>query len=282
MAKAVELPGENRHDSTALGRGFRRRIEAGDLLLGGMIMQLLDPAIVKLYSYAGFDFIYMDNEHVLMAGTSSMASFVMAARDNGLPVIAKCPELARPEVARLLEAGVSGIQLPRTESRQDMATLVDFVKFPPVGSRAAAPLFGNVDYAWPSDIEQWLVDTNAATFIVAHIETRKGLENIDEIVSTPGVDMLYIGPLDFAISMGRPNDPDHPEVIDAMQRVLAACVKNNVVFGTTCRGPAMAGQWVAKGARFFEVVDELSLIAKGAGEFVDAYRQSAAPVEDAV
>ena len=110
MAKAVDLPDGDKHESTALGRGFRRRLEAGDLLLGGMIMQLMDPAIVKLYSHAGFDFIYMDNEHVLMAGTSPMASFVMAARDNGLPVIAKCPELARPEVARLLEAGVSGTE----------------------------------------------------------------------------------------------------------------------------------------------------------------------------
>jgi 4-hydroxy-2-oxoheptanedioate aldolase len=274
MAKASGPSRPSSHDSTALGRQFRKRVENGELILGGMIMEMIQPSIVKIYKYAGFDFIYMDNEHVHMAGLPSMAAFVQAARDNGLPVIAKCPELGRAEVGRLLEAGVSGIQMPRTESRRDLETLIDFMRFPPVGSRAGAPIYGNVDYLWPDDLAGWMKKSDEATLVVGHIETRRGFENFDEIVSTPGLDIIYVGPLDFSISMGHPGDYDHPQVAKAMDQILEQCKKHDVMFGTTASGAEAAGNWIRKGARFFEVVDELTLIHRGSVEAVDEHRKA--------
>lgn len=271
MGKAFGTGRQMAHDPTALGRQFRRRLATGDVLLGGCAFEMIRPSLVKLYKHAGFDFIYADNEHVLMAGLPTMADFVLAANDNGLPVIAKCPELGRTEVARLLEAGVTGIQLPRTESRQDLQTLIDYMKFTPVGDRAAAPIFGNTEYAWPDDIGDWMEKANESTIVVAHIETRRGLENIEEIVSTPGLDMLYLGALDFSISLGQPGHPEHPQVQQAMQRVLDVCLRHNVAWGTTSPSTEQAGAWMARGARFFETADELSMIAKCAAELVDDY-----------
>jgi len=116
------------------------------------------------------------------------------------------------EIARLLEAGVTVIQLPRSESRQDIETLVDYMKFPPVGTRAGAPCFGNVDYVWPDDDAKWLKKADQSTVILAHIETAKGYENAEEIVTAPHLDMVYVGPYDFSIAMGHPGDWDHPQV----------------------------------------------------------------------
>lgn len=248
-------------------------MESGEVLLGGMLMELIRPALVKIYKHAGFDFIYTDNEHVLFSGLPEMAAFVQLARDNGMPIISKCPQLDRVEVARLLEAGVTGIQLPRTESRADIETLNDFMRFPPVGSRAGAPILGNVDYVWPNDVEDWMAKANEATLVVGHLETSKGLEHIEEITSTPGLDMLYVGPLDFSISLGHPGNFDHPQVREAMMHVLDHCRKNNVAFGTTAGSIEAAREWVASGARFFEVVDELSLLHQGAARMVDTYRE---------
>lgn len=275
MAKALfgsnEAP-RTSGDPTALGRAFRQRVERGDLLLGVMVMELIWPTLVKIYRQAGFDFIYMDNEHVLMAGTPEMAAFVQAARDNGLPVVAKCPELGRAEVSRLLEAGVTAIQLPRTESRRDLETLLDYMRFPPKGSRAGAPLFGNVDYHWPNDISQWMKGADEATLVVGHIETRKGFENAEEIISTPGLDIIYVGPLDFSISMGQPGDYEHPDVRGSMEKLLDLCKKHDVMFGTTASGPDGGKQWVNQGARFFEVIDDLGMLYRGSEEAVRPYR----------
>ena len=104
-----------RHDPDALGRNFKGHLKAGEILLGGMVSEYLRPSLVKIYCHAGFDFIFIKKEHTFFDG-SEMTDFVLSARDNQMPVISKVGELNRSEVARLLEAGVVGIQLPRTES----------------------------------------------------------------------------------------------------------------------------------------------------------------------
>ena len=279
MAKSVDLGRDSSHDPTALGRQFKQRLKSPKILLGGTIFEMIRPSLVKLYRQAGFEFIFADNEHVLFSGRPAMADFVLAARDNQMPVIAKVPDLDRTEVARLLEAGVCGIQLPRTESRQDLETLIDFMRFPPHGTRAGAPLYGNVDYVWPTDGKRWIELANESLVVVAHIETRRAYDNAEEIVTTPGVDMVYVGPYDFSIAMGQAGDYNHPDVRGPMEEILELCVKHDVPFGTTTTSPQIAARWIARGARFFEVIDELSLIAKGAAETVDAYRIAIQTVE---
>ncbi len=272
MAKSKAARASLRHDPTALGRAFKRRLKSQDILLGGMVAEYLRPSLVKLYRYAGLDFIFVDKEHTFFDG-SEMTDFVLAARDNQLPVISKIGELNRFETARLLEAGVVGIQLPRTESREELMRLVDYVKFTPVGSRAGAPGYGNVDYLMPEDGKAWLEEANQSTLIVAHIETERGHENAEEIITTPHVDMVYVGPYDFSIAMGHPGDYDHPAVKKGMQKVLDLCLKHGVPFGTTASGPKAAGAWIAKGCRFFEVDDELAWIRDGATQAVSDYRK---------
>jgi 4-hydroxy-2-oxoheptanedioate aldolase len=73
--------------------------------------------------------------------------------------------------------------------------------------------------------------------------------------------------------MGHPGDYDHPDVAGPMQEILALCQKHHVPFGTTASGSAAAGQWIARGAQFFEAVDELTLIREGASQLVREYRR---------
>jgi len=260
-------------DPNALGRAFKRRLKRGDLLLGGMAIEYLRPSLVKLYAHAGFDFIFVEKEHGLFAG-AELSDFVLCARDNRLPVISKVGELNRAEVARLLDAGAVGIQLPRTESRDDLLSLIDYAKFPPLGTRAGAPCYGNVDYLWPADSRTWLKRANQSTLIVAHIETGLGYENAEEIVTTSHLDMVYVGPYDFSIAMGQPGEYDHPRVKKAMDDILALCLRHQVPFGTTASGPEAAARWISAGCQFFEVVDELTLIGAGARQMVTEYRKS--------
>ena len=259
-------------DPTALGRRFRRALNAGGVLLGGIVTEHLRPSLVKIYCCAGFDFVFIENEHPLLSG-AALADFIQCARDNRMPVISKVGQLDRAEIARVLDAGAIGVQLPRTESHQDVRGLVEYLRYPPEGSRAAAPILGNVDYQPPSDDARWLRQANRAAFAVAHIETRRGYENAEEIISTPGLDMVYVGPYDFSIAMGHPGKYDHPAVKKALFEILAICRRHNVPFGTTAGALATARELVRKGCRFFEVADELSLLADAAGRAVDEYRR---------
>ena len=253
------------------GRHLKARLAAGDVLVGGILTEYVRPSLMKIYRQAGFDFIYIETEHTLFE-PSALSDTVLAARDNGLPAIAKIPQLERAATAKLLDCGIVGIQLPRAEGRDQIETLRDYMKFPPAGSRAVAPGFGNSDYGRELDYADFMADQDAESTLVVHIETRKGYENAEEIVTTPGVDMVYVGPGDFSVEMGRPGDWDHPDVVGPAEEILDLCKAHNVPFGTTAAGIEGAGRWISKGARFFEAQDELGFIYEGASQLVREYR----------
>jgi len=176
-------------------------------------------------------------------------------------------------VAKLLDCGVVGIQLPRTESRGDVETLLSYLKFPPHGTRAVAPSLGNSSYVPTSDWKPWMANQDEETTLVVHIETRVGYENAEEIISTPGVDMVYFGAGDFSIEMGHPGQYDHPDILGPQEEILRLCQKHKVPFGMTASGVEAAEQWIDKGAQFFEITNELSLIFQGASKVVHDYRE---------
>ena len=166
-----------------------------------------------------------------------------------------------------------GIQLPRTESRAQLEELIGYIKFPPIGTRAAAPGYGNSDTIIPEDHGAWLKEQDEETFLVVHIETKVGYERAEEIVSTPGVDMVYVGPGDFSVEMGQPGNQEHPDVRGPMGEILEICKQHNVPWGTTAANVEDAERWVSQGALFFEAEDEKNFIIEGATRLVDAYRR---------
>ncbi len=278
MAKTpTTTTGERPAPNEAPGRHLKNLLRGDRVLMGGIITEYLRPSLIKYYCQAGFDFVYIENEHTYFS-PADMVDTVLCARDNGLPVIAKTPQLERGEVAKLLECGVVGIQLPRTESREQVETLRDYLKFPPHGSRAVAPGCGNSSYLAPTDWNVWMADQDQETTIVVHIETRVGYENAKQIITTPGVDMVYVGPGDFSVEMGHPGDYDHPDVAGPLLEILELCVQHEVPFGTTPSGTEAARRLVEQGASFFEAVDELTLIYEGGARLVRDYRGDDAPI----
>ena len=257
-------------DPTALGRAFKRRMRGGEVLLGAMAVEYLRPSLVKIFRAAGFHFLFIEKEHSLFDG-SELPDFVLAARDNGMPVVSKVGEVNRSEVTRLLDAGVVAIQLPRTESAEQISHLVDLVKYPPLGSRAGAPGYGGSDYVPQPDAATWLKRANQSTAVVAHIETRRGFDKAAEIVATPHLDMVYVGPYDSSIALGHPGELDHPELKQAVGGVLDLCLARGVPFGTTVSSASAAAEWKRRGCRFFLVTDELAMLRDAAGRTVADY-----------
>ncbi len=237
-----------------------------------MIEGMARPQIVKIFQHAGFDFVYLEYEHTYFS-PADFADTVQSARDNGLPVIAKTPQLERQEVAKLLEAGVVGIQLPRTETRAQVEELRDYIKVPPKGTRAVAPGWGNSDFQDVHDWKTWIKEQDQETLLVVHLETRKAYDNAEEILSTPGIDMVYCGPGDTSIEMGHPGDYLHPDVEGPMKRALEICKKRGIPWGTTAANATSAAQWVSNGALFFEADSEMGFMRTGARQLMDEYRK---------
>lgn len=242
-------------------------------VLVGMTMQHVTGAwLATLYRRGGADFVYVEYEHGFM-NEADLADFVHCCRAQGLPVVAKVPECSRTHVAKLLECGVVGIQLPWTESREQIDRLVSYVKFPPLGIRAAAPGMGNCDYDSQTTGRELIEAGDRETVVLAHVETRKGIENLDAILGNPHVDVLFLGMYDLSISCGHPGEFRHPEVAAAVEAALAAAKRHGKVAGMYVPDAKAAEPWVGRGMRFFETASEVDLIDAGARNAVRQFRQ---------
>jgi 2-dehydro-3-deoxyglucarate aldolase/4-hydroxy-2-oxoheptanedioate aldolase len=244
------------------------------VLVGVTTQHVTAPWLAKLWKNSGTDFVYIEYEHSFM-NEADLANFVLACRAYGLPVVAKVPECSRTHVAKLLECGVVGIQLPWTESREQIDRLVSYVKFPPIGIRAVAPGMGNCDYNTQTTGRE-LIDTgNRETVVLAHVETRQGIDNLDAILSQPHVDVLFLGMFDLSTSYGQPGNFSHPDVVRAVESALAAANRHGKVAGMYVPDAKTAAGWVARGFRFFETASEIDFIDSGARQLVQQFRDLA-------
>jgi 2-keto-3-deoxy-L-rhamnonate aldolase RhmA len=250
---------------------LKSMLREGRVLVGLTCQHLTTPWLAKLYKASGTDFVYIEYEHSFM-NEADLAHFVLCCRMEGMPVVAKVPECSRTHVAKLLECGVIGIQLPWTESREQIDRLVSYVKYPPIGIRAAAPGMGNCDYNTQTSGRD-LIDTgNRETVVLAHVETRTGIENLDAILGNPHVDILFLGMYDLSVSYGHPGEFRHPDVAAAVDKAIVAARRHNKLAGMYVPDAHAAEPWIAKGMRFFETASEVDLIDSGGRNAIKQFR----------
>jgi len=244
-------------------------LDEQDVVVGLMVEHVCAPWIAKVYADSGADFVYVEYEHIFF-NEAELANLILSCRLCGLPVVAKSAYVDRRSITKLLDAGVTGIQLPMSESAEQLAQVVDYVKFPPVGIRAAAPGTGNSDYE-AVDARKWLEEMNRETTVIAHIESRTGLEHVDEILEVPGVDIMFAGLLDLSVSLGVPTRYDHPEMTAALKRLIGAAKEHGKIAGMWAPSYEVAGHWLKRGVRFIETMGDIGFIAKGASDLVKMF-----------
>lgn len=250
---------------------LKSMLKEGRVLVGMTTQHVTTAWLARLWKHSGADFVYVEYEHGFM-DEARLAEFVLSCRVNGLPVVAKVPECSRTHAAKLLESGVLGIQLPWTESREQIDRLVSYVKFPPVGIRAAAPGMGNCNYNLGVNGREFIEEANRETVVLAHVETRQGINNLDAILGNPHVDVLFLGMYDLSVSYGQPGDFRHPDVAGAVETALAAAKRHGKTAGMYVPDAKAAAPWVQKGMRFFETASEVDLIDGGAKQLIKQFR----------
>ncbi len=250
-------------------KSLKRMLKAQELVVGLTIEQACDPWIAKVYADAGSDFVFIENEHLLFSG-KELANLVLSCHLCGMPVVAKCEYVDRGSVTKLLDAGVTGIQLTMLEEASQVARVAGYTKFPPEGVRAAAPGSGNTDYE-QVPVRDWLEEANRETVVIAHIETKAGVEKIDEILAVPHVDVMFVGTLDLSVSLGHPAEFEHPDMVRAMDRLIGAAKEHGKTPGMGASCYEHAEPWIKKGMCFVETMGDVGFVRKGAVELVKRF-----------
>ena len=183
--------------------------------LFGTIVSINSPAIVELMSGRGFDWLFIDAEHGALA-IDSLENLVRASR---IPVLLRIPNHSESAVKQALEIGVHGIIVPQVNSAEEAAKIVRYAKYPPLGARGVGVGRAS-DYGMA--LADYLGTANSETVVVAQVEHIDAVQCVEEIVATPGLAAILVGPNDLASSMNLLGQTGHPEVIAAIDKVRLA------------------------------------------------------------
>jgi 2-keto-3-deoxy-L-rhamnonate aldolase RhmA len=243
----------------------RARLAAGEPVYA---VTLTTPSIETAAHLArlGFDVLWVEMEHSPIT-LESLRAIVLATRGLPAVVFARVPTNELWTAKRVLDQGVSGVIFPFTSTAELAAQAVAACKYPPQGRRGSGA--GLAKATWP-DPDDYYNSADANIMTVTVVEDRAGLENIDAIAATPGLDVIFIGTSDLAFSLGERGDMDAPAVRKAVSRIAETAKRNGKSLGRPGITPAAVAEYRAQGFRFFQTPTELGLLTAGARAYLDA------------
>jgi 2-keto-3-deoxy-L-rhamnonate aldolase RhmA len=205
----------------------RRALLKNELSLGTWI-QIGHPAIAEILARVGYDWICVDMEHGSI-DLETMTNIFRAIEANDSVPIARLPMNDSIWIRRSLDAGAKGLIIPMVNSAKEVESAIRDAKYPPRGERGYGYSRAN---AYGMDFEDSISGENEAIAVIAQIEHRKGIDNINSILQVQDLDGVFIGPLDLSGSFGKSGQLDCPEMREALERYLDACKINNKCAGT--------------------------------------------------
>ncbi|WP_027133886.1 HpcH/HpaI aldolase family protein [Geminicoccus roseus] len=202
---------------------LRARLNDGGRAYGTMAFEFFTPGLTALLRQAGCEFVLLDTEHSGV-GIETIKQQVAFARGLGIAVWVRPPAKTYAHVATLLDAGADGIMVPMLETPEEARELVEWARYRPEGKRGCAFGFAQEGYRAVGAVEAQKA-ANDRVALIGLIETKKGLENAEAILATPGMDIGWMGHFDMSDDFGMPGRFDDPVMIRAFEG-LANAAKN--------------------------------------------------------
>ena len=226
----------------------------------------------EVMAHQGFDSLVVDLQH---GAVDYQAAVTMLQAIGTTPVIpmARVPWNDPAAVMRILDAGAFGVICPMVNTEEQAEALVRACKYPPRGYRSVGPI--RAKYAWGAD---YLDKADDQTLVIPQIETAQALDNLDRILDVPGIDAVYVGPFDLAMSLGIPARSAHdaPAILAAEKKVAETCERHGKIAGIHTLSAEAAFRAVEQGYRFVTLASDERLLAAKASAEVNAIRKAMA------
>lgn len=248
---------------------LRQRLRQGELVLGQMVLELFSPGIGALLAAAGMDFVIFDMEHG-RCDITLLAEMIASCRGTDIFPIARVPDVAYAPLSRPLDLGARGVMVPRVETRLQAQEAVSALRYAPQGKRGVA--MGIAHDLYQVGGADFFAQANEQTVVILLLETQTAFDNLEDILSVPGVDVAWVGHYDLTVSMGIPAQFDHPRFLAAMDALVAGCRRHDVAAGFLPANPELARHWISKGFRMISLGSDV-------GAFLSSMRNFRAQVE---
>jgi 2-keto-3-deoxy-L-rhamnonate aldolase RhmA len=239
--------------------------------VAGLTISIPSVEVAAQAANMGFDFLWIEMEHSPTT-LETLRNMVLATRGLKAVPFARVPVNELWMAKRVLDSGVLGVIFPFTSTPELARQAVAACKYPPLGGRGSGA--GLATFRWPA-AEGYYDFADKNVLVIANIEETKAVENIDEIASTEGLDVLFIGTSDLSFSLGFRGKQDHPRVQEAVQEIVRVAKKHNKVVGAPVGDPEQIKNYMQQGLLFFQASTELRLMAAGARQFLEPLGKTA-------
>ncbi len=237
----------------------------------GLWLSLANTYSAEAMSKLGFDWVCVDMQHGLIDYTDLVNMLPAISNSDATPLV-RVPWNEPYEIMKALDAGAYGVIVPMVNNREEAEQAVMACRYPPLGNRSFGPirgaLYGGRGYA---------LEANDQIACIAMIETAEGIANADEIMSTSGLNGIYIGPADLALSMGLPAMGDQPqdEHLVVVKELLEKSKAHKIAAGIHTSSLEYAQKYLALGFNFVTLGSESGHMAKNAARELAAARGTA-------
>ena len=224
----------------------KNTLAAGGVSIGTFIFEFSTSGIGRIAAEAGAEFTIYDMEHTGWS-TETIRGLIASNSSETIPMV-RVPATAYYLISRPLDVGAMGIMVPMVESAEQARSIVQASRYPPAGGRGSAFGIAHDDYTG-GDIHAKMTSANQQIFVMAQIETTRGVEQCEAIAAVDGIDCLWVGHFDLTASMGIPAEFDHPEFLAALDRVVAGCRAHGKSAGIMASDVETGRAWLTRGFR---------------------------------
>ena len=252
-----------------------KKLKEGRTVFGTCIVSPA-PAWSVVAKNNQLDFVFIDTEHISL-DRMEVTAMCQVYRALGIAPIVRIPSPDPFSACTMMDAGAEGVVAPYLENRSQVTDLVGAIKYRPLKGERLKKILEQPETIDPV-LKKYIGERNAGNLCIANIESIPALQRLDDLLSVPGLDAVFIGPHDLSISLDLPEMYDHPVFEEAVKTIIRKCRVKNIAVGIHfSESPARQVKWVKEGANIVihssdialfsqRLNDDLSIIRKETGE----------------
>lgn len=245
----------------------------GRVPLGHMVLEFGTRGMPKLLEAAGLDFVVVDMEHTGFT-SADIADMMAWFKATTVSPFVRIPQIQYHFIARTLDVGALGIMVPNVRSAVQARAIVGAAKYTPLGNRGLITGATHADFKSVGPRE-FMDYSNENTTIICQIESQEGLDELEGIAATPGIDVLWVGHGDLTKSLGIPAQFQHSKFLDALKLVVDTVGRHGLAAGIQPGSLAQAQEWMEIGFNVISYGGDMRVYLKALTEAVAGVRRLA-------
>ena len=246
-------------------------LQRGEVVIGPTISHFNCRGIGKIMAAAGFDFVLIDMQHSSF-GSESICDLILQLREADVTPIVRIPIEAKTIMGQAMDAGAQSIMVPDVDKPEIIRETVKTVLYPPLGERSIGGKTVSSDFATDIDIYELRRSSNDQYLGVFQIEGEAAINNLDELLAQPGLDVAEIGPWDLSQSLGIPGDFKNPRFLECVDLVIEKCVEHGKYPGIFAGTLELGRFWIERGMKMLFFSTDVDIFINGSLRALDILR----------